>query len=127
MEISNNQLNGQIVNTKSENSFEFIRQKRFNSNDNYIMNNMNNMNNQSKPYSIIEKTNNLFGNKVEDKVYNSLLEQKENINLFNNQNNFIRNDNNNMKPSINLVNNEVVDTLQISFICLFYICFHLCY
>ena len=107
MEISNNQLNGQIVNTKSENSFEFIRQKRFNSNDNYIMNNMNNMNNQSKPYSIIEKTNNLFGNKVEDKVYNSLLEQKENINLFNNQNNFIRNDNNNMKPSINLVNNEV--------------------
>ena len=103
MEISNNKLKEHISNIKSINNFEFIRQKRI-GNDNY---NINNMNNQSKPYSIYEKTNNLFGNKLEDKLYNnSLLEQKENIDLFINQNNIIRNDNN-IKPTINQVNNKM--------------------
>ena len=62
MEISNNKFKEHISNIKSINNFEFIRQKRI-GNDNY---NINNMNNQSKPYSIYEKTNNLFGNKLED-------------------------------------------------------------
>jgi hypothetical protein len=92
-------INNNCVNTKSINNFEFIRQKRFND-DNY------NMNNQSRPYSIYEKTNYLFGNKLEDKIYdNSLLEQKENIDLFNNKNNIISK--NNMKQTINQVNNKM--------------------
>lgn len=103
MEISKNNLAENYedgVNTKSMYNFEFIRQRKFN-NDN------NNMNNQSKSYSILEKTNNIFGSNLGNKLYDSVLEQKENIDLYNSNRNIIGINDNDVKSKINQIKNKI--------------------
>ena len=62
------------IKIKSNNDFEFIRQKNF-----YDENNI-----KTKSYSILEKTNNLFVKNGYE--YNIENEQKENINYYSNKN-----------------------------------------
>ena len=103
MEISKNNLAENYedgINTKSMYNFEFIRQRKFN-NDN------NNINNQSKSYSILEKTNNIFGSNLGNKLYDSILEQKENIDLYNSNRNIIGINDNDVKSKINQIKNKI--------------------
>ena len=107
MEIDNDKLSGNYqydvddISTKSNNNFEFIRERKL-YNDYSGINNM-----QSKPYNIMDKTKNLFGTNLNDKIYSSLQEQKENIDLFSNQNDIKINDNNNIKSNMNIIQNTI--------------------
>ena len=107
MEIDNDKLSGNYqydvddISTKSNNNFEFIRERKL-YNDYSGINNM-----QSKPYNIMDKTYNLFGTNLNDKIYSSLQEQKENIDLFSNQNDIKINDNNNIKSNMNIIQNTI--------------------
>ena len=94
---------GEDIKMKPITDFEFIRQRN-------IYKEKNN-NNQEKPYSMLQKTNNIFDNNntkmnnLDSKIYNDSREQKENINLYGNQNN--NNDNNNISSSINRIQNKI--------------------
>ena len=85
--------------------FEFIRQR------NIYKENIN-IENKKNYYSMLQKTNNIFGNKstenynYENKIYNKSKEEKENINFYSNQNN-INDNNNNIESKINIVKNEI--------------------
>lgn len=118
MEINKDKLSGNYqydikdmnnindINIKSKNNFEFIREKK-------LYNDFSSINNiQSKPYSIMDKTNNLLGNNLNDKKYTSTQEQKENIDLFSNQNNLKVNDTSNMRPNMNIIQKEIKDNVN---------------
>ena len=83
--------------------FEFIRQR------NIFKENID----QQKPFSILQKTNNIFALKNEEiknldsKIYNNTLEQKENINFYSNQSK--NSDNNNLDSNINRIQNKIND------------------
>ena len=80
------------IKTSPINNFEFIRTRNFYKENNDINNII-----QQKPYSILEKTNNIF----ESKLYSSSIAQKENINFYSNQNDIKDNINNNFDNNIN--------------------------
>ena len=80
------------IKMKPINDFEFIRKRNFYKENTDIKNII-----QKKPFSILEKTNNIFGNKL----YTSPIEQKENINIYSNQNNINANINDNFNDNIN--------------------------
>ena len=83
--------------------FEFIRQR------NIFKENID----QQKPFSILQKTNNIFALKNEEiknldsKIYNTSIEQKENINFYSNQSK--NSDNNNLDSNINRIQNKIND------------------
>ena len=85
--------------------FEFMRQRNI-----FKENNI-----QQKPYSILQKTNNIFALKnseiknLDEKVYNIPIEQKENINFYSNQNKSGDNNNNNLEPNINGIQSKIND------------------
>ena len=80
-------------NIKPKIDLEFIRQRN-------IYQENNNTINQQNYYSILQKTNQIFENKksdnnnYENKIYNNVIEGKENINFYSNQSNM---NGNNMK------------------------------
>ena len=83
--------------------FEFIRQR------NIFKENID----QQKPFSILQKTNNIFALKNEEiknldsKIYDTSIEQKENINFYSNQSK--NSDNNNLDSNINRIQNKIND------------------
>ena len=84
------------IKIKSNNDFEFIRQKNF-----YDENNI-----KTKSYSILEKTNNLFVKNGYE--YNIENEQKENINYYSNKNDNINiNSNKQIESNIERIQNKI--------------------
>ena len=80
------------IKTSSINNFGFVRERNFYKENNDINNII-----QQKPYSILEKTNNIFTSKL----YSSSVAQKENINFYSNQNDINDKINNNFDNNIN--------------------------
>ena len=96
------------IKINSINDFEFIRQRNIRQEKN----------NEQKPYSILQKTNNIFGyknidnNSLDNKIYNTPVTQKEKINLYSNQNNILKQNNNiisntKIESSINRIQNKI--------------------